>query len=456
MEVPADPKALAKALGTDMPQNEKAPKIKKDVIYLEIADAMLGRKGAWPKFKEQFHIIQDDAGVQLYLEEMDDLIVKRIDQERIQNAVMNYAIEECHYSDRIPHGLALLNSAGAKEVIAKWTCRKVPLFTPPLPMAEKSDRRLTYHRLPFDIPKIESDWQPITPIFDEMMSRTGNAKALMAWIGSLLDPAADLSQYVWIYGQGGEGKSTLGRFLSSVFGYAAMSTQPPAKDDRFWSGGLVGKRLVMFPDCENYIYPTTGQFKSLTGGDMQRVEDKHRSAVQVKINCKFLFLANEKPEIANSRADFRRAIFCHMQPFENEPDSNYERLLWKEAADILGKCLIEYKAVSGPNKAIPCNKEELEAIAENKEGQLLGIIYSTFRFDPVAKLKPWEIQRLLDWQNVRNRNDRLKILDLLVNKLGIIRKRERKDKLERNKFETNYIGVGAHPSLSKILDLVHE
>ena len=57
--------------------------------------------------------------------------------------------------------------------------------------------------------------------------------------------------------------------------YAAESI--PDKKNRFWTWGLVSKRLVVFSEGEKSeaSFPSSGYFKSLTGGDSVRIEEKN-------------------------------------------------------------------------------------------------------------------------------------------------------------------------------------
>lgn len=111
----------------------------------------------------------------------------------------------------------------AKEAVAYWVSVTPSLPAIPKIVAEKDFAGLCFHRLPFNF---EREKKP-TPIFDEFFSRCTNAKAIKAWIGSLLYDNASRQQYVWLHGEGGDGKGSLTRFLQAILGPSYASTVVP-------------------------------------------------------------------------------------------------------------------------------------------------------------------------------------------------------------------------------------
>jgi phage/plasmid-associated DNA primase len=215
-----------------------------------------------------------------------------------------------------------------------------------------------------------------------MMSRTTNASALMQWIGSIFDPDADLQQYVWLYGGGQNGKSALGRFLSQVLGGGARSVQPPGLNDKFWTINLIGKRLVIYADCNNAKFVTCGLFKSMTGGDPVPAEIKLGATLQVVLKAKHLFFSNKKPGISASMADQRRIILCEMSPIVGEPDPFYEDRLWAEAPTFLGECINQYLDQSGPKRRIKTEDQAAKDLAFDHEEMFESIFHQCFAEEP--------------------------------------------------------------------------
>ena len=152
----------------------------------------------------------------------------------------------------------------------------------------------------------------ITPTWDLIISRMSNADAFTAWVGSLFDETSYQQQYVWLHGKGNEGKGCINRFLMRVFGPAYCAKQPKERGDKFWTHDLLGKRLVVFPDCNDSAFVASGLFKSMTGGDPIPVEAKGEMAYTTRLAAKYLIISNERPDLSSETADRRRIIYCEM------------------------------------------------------------------------------------------------------------------------------------------------
>jgi len=266
-------------------------------------------------------------------------------------------------------------------------------YTPPIPepklVLEKSEEGFCFRRLPFDI-------EPgPTPLFDEFISRCSNADALKMFIGSLFYENADRQAYLWIYGQGMNGKGALLRLLRRIFGPAYVSLETPGRDDKFWNMQLLGKRVAAFPDCGDPAFPASQKFKMLTGGDAVPIEPKGQQAFTADINCKFIFASNDLPHISGQKSDRRRVIFCEVSEFEGDVDFDYDDKLWAEARHILFACkwLYSDRLMTTNGQIVPkmdqidlvtsCNDEEFEVIfaehfvKDNRKLQASDMAYFT-------------------------------------------------------------------------------
>lgn len=213
-------------------------------------------------------------------------------------------------------------------------------------------------------------------------------------------------------------------------GAAARWDQPPSKDDKFWTSGLLGKRLVVFGDCNNYGFPISGLFKSLTGGDLIRVEEKGRPSTTVELGCKFLFLSNDTPLLSSQKSDMRRAIFCKMQPIPKEKDigPNYEDYLWYEAPHILEKCLDIYLTDTFTTGGrIVADMSEVEAIASENEEPYAVLLQTRFALTTDHNLHhkdrsyvhPIHMQKVLKDEGLRETRQQKNFLRYLKERHGV-------------------------------------
>lgn len=240
----------------------------------------------------------------------------------------------------------------------------------------KSDPCYAFSRCGFDI---LDTWQE-SPTFDQLMANFSNSKGVMAFIGSIFFEQSYNQQYVWIHGEGGNGKGAFIRAIQNVFGAAFYSsTYVPTKDDKHWTHELIGKRLVVFPDCNDVTFVTSGLFKSLTGSDVIRVEQKFKDAYNVNINAKFMFHSNKLPKISSSESDKRRLILSESKNDKAfVPDRNFEEQLKKETPNFISNCIFLYKVACPNFGIIPNDRSGVDLLAIQNEEVIYAFIEKYF------------------------------------------------------------------------------
>ncbi len=364
-----------------------------------LARHMVQKTPDLPEFFPKIHVMHDSMQRKIMLEEGADGEVKVIPQDVACDHVMRF-IHQSFFA----LGTNKLTAKNMKDIVVEFCAIAEPIPEPAM-VLQKSTPGLTYRRLPFDLeadPTMER-----CPLFAEMMNRTTNAEALVQWIGSLFDPHADMQQYVWIYGEGQNGKSTIGRFLREVFGPGAYYTEPPNMKDGFWMYNLVGKRIVVYADCNNAMFVTSGTFKSMTGGDTVSANIKYGPTLQVTLKAKHLFFSNKRPGIDSGMADQRRIILCEMAPIEGEPDPGYDARLWAEAPYIVGECWRLYKTQAGPRRRIRADDTAARELALENDEDIDTLFASRFRVSDRqnAHVIGMEVQRILREEGLRTNKD---------------------------------------------------
>lgn len=336
-------------------KDDLTPAMKQDMISHYIDDTIQNPVGKSPDKK--FVCLSPD-GIQKLVYEIKDQEVLRSDEAAVLN-MLGESIKEHFVNDLDLH----MTAKQYKDAVTYWQMKTPTMETPKL-IAWKGENCLAFRKLPFELGLGD------TPIFDEMMARTSNSEALMCFIGSLFFPESDLQQYVWLQGEGGEGKGALCRFLAKALGclYSSQTTPSSGDGSKFWTYGIRGARLVVFPDCNNSKWVTSGLFKSLTGGDPIRVEKKGGDIWTESLNTKFIFLSNNRPGVSSQKSDTRRLIYCEMKPFSGKQDARYEARLWKEAGYFISKCTALYLG-KYPNHGIldVCSQGVEQLISENEE-----------------------------------------------------------------------------------------
>lgn len=339
-------------------KQEKGPKAKD--IHHSIVQAMCGKTHGWPPFPAILHKVTDEGGEPIVYQEKDG-IVRILTAPGIEALIAHYWQVVLPEGPR-PISLGAMSADDARKIRLLWLIT-APTRSGKFPMVVwLSDPRPAHHRLPFDPLPVES-LKDACPLFDELMARTSNANGLMAFIGSLLDDRSQRQQYVWMYGEGGNGKGALMRALTDVLGRITASEQVPRPDDRFWTSGLLGKRLVYFPDCNNASFVTSGLFKSLSGEDQVRVEIKRGAILSVAMPVKFIFVSNKRPNLSSQKSDMRRVIYCHVGAVGEHVDG-YEERLRAEVPALLSACWWLYITLTGANPRALYPVQNLEEVKE--------------------------------------------------------------------------------------------
>ncbi|MBD1833331.1 hypothetical protein H6F61_11745, partial [Cyanobacteria bacterium FACHB-472] len=131
-----------------------------------------------------------------------------------------------------------------------------------------------------------TDWS----IIDEFLTHaTGGKPALkeilICFANAVLFGRSDLQKFLHLIGIGGSGKGTYMRLLNDLIGSSNVhtSTLEDWCGNRFDAANAYRKRLILFWD-EDKGNRQLGKFKSLTGGDWLRAEEKGKKAFQFKFD----------------------------------------------------------------------------------------------------------------------------------------------------------------------------
>ena len=392
--------------------------------------AMIGGKTGLPPFPRRFGVLRDTDGVRRPI---------RIDETGMCSPVHPSFVEDeiLKYYMMIQHSISVSIMPMEFRQGLKAYLSLAPVIPEEdiKPLLQKSTKGLTWNRLSFDIE------DGPTPVFDEIMSRCSNAEAFMAWFGSLLVPDSDTEQYVWCFGEGMNGKSRIFNLFSKILGSGYAPEQPPRGDgSRFWSSGVVGKRLVVFNDCDDIKFPASGFFKNLSGGEPIRVEIKGGASYKTTLNAKFAFVSNLDPLISGSQADRRRAIYVKMEAIKGPviPTKRYDAMLEEEAPRILKKCLDTYKRLCPRGGKIPTDTKGLEDVISSAEEPIEAFCEEHLVFEEGAYMRPYELLNLMKANDIRWTQEQRKYIRWLIREKGI-----EKGRLTDKDRTRVYLGVRA-------------
>lgn len=141
---------------------------------------------------------------------------------------------------------------------------------------------------------LAADWQGISDWMDYATGNNSRLKnVLLAFAAATLRGRGDLQKVLHLIGVGGSGKGTYIRLLVDLIGKenCHTTTLEDWRDNRFEPAQAYRKRLVIFPDEDKGI-KGLGRFKSLTGGDWLRAEEKMKKPFKFKYDGMVALVSN--------------------------------------------------------------------------------------------------------------------------------------------------------------------
>jgi hypothetical protein len=285
-----------------------------------------------------------------------------------------------------------VTAASAKVILKTLFLRKSMRLQGEIkPHAFKSEKVYTFCRLDFDpSPEVQA-----CPTWDRLLSNYTNVPAIKMWFGSLFMDS-DRSQYLWLYGKGNNGKSTISEVVASSLKGFVRFEQTPKGDDKYWTHGLLGKRLIVFDDCSKYGFVQTGLFKSLTGASKVRIEQKYGDPYDTELSCKFIFTSNEVPLVSGESADQRRIIFSSIKQIEFDYDPTFKPMLKDELPNFISNCVLMFKDACADGRRIPSDSAEAESIGNEFHEGIESWLENNFEFSRTDSIPVYKFRAALD------------------------------------------------------------
>lgn len=174
---------------------------------------------------------------------------------------------------------------------------------------------------------LAQDWKTIDQFLTEATGDNPKIKKLLlCYCNAVLKGRSDLQKFLHLTGPGGTGKGTFMRLLTDLIGHSNThtSTLEDWCGNRFEAANAYKKRLIVFPDEDKKV-GSLGRFKSLTGEDFLRAEEKRQKAFQFKYDGMVVVSSNFPIfQGDNSSGLTRRTILV---PFTHVPSSRDRRNL---------------------------------------------------------------------------------------------------------------------------------
>jgi len=267
------------------------------------------------------------------------------------------------------------------SAIGLWMRETKVITEEPEPFCFKADHRLCFRYF---------DWEPMAGEYGawkEFLDRLSDPGAFMAFVWSCFEKDNRSRQYLWLRGNGQDGKSSILGVLQEVFGPASASlNNAHIKSQSQFLGSLVyGKRLVTYPDCKNQRFGMSEFVRSLTSGDQVPIEFKHKTPFTARLYAKLFVASNAPPQIGGEKADQSRMIFIEVAASKSTDDPTWTTRLRTELPAFLWACKVAYaeRCPKGGDISISDKSEALKAkIAVEFEERFHDVFEERFIADP--------------------------------------------------------------------------
>lgn len=147
---------------------------------------------------------------------------------------------------------------------------------------------------------------------------------LQRYLGYSLTGITEDEIFIFLYGTGANGKSTLIETMSALMGDLAATMRAEviatgaayAAEARFGMGCVVGRRLITVAELEERSSFNEMRLKALTTGNSVDLEIKHKAAYTYKPKAKFILAGNYKPKVIGTDDGVWRRVA--LVPFDQQ------------------------------------------------------------------------------------------------------------------------------------------
>ena len=337
----------------------------------------------WQKTAEEFEIYS----VKNRQVRLADLVTLRRDVRR--ETLAQYDMSARGGEDIYKQALDAITSQTSRHI--KGTIKPVGFY---------GDDDYSFVRFQKHTTPIELDTLPEFNIFLNQATEEGR-RAIIMWVGSLVDGKSNRKQYLHLFGEGNEGKSALIQVIDKALdGQSTLLTARRLQGNHF-GGELIGKRLYAFPDENNNNFFSSGAFKALTGEATLDYNEKQKAVRRIQLTGKVLVCSNSAVEICDKEADRSRLISVELT--NAVKPANWQPQFVASATKVLMYCYQQYQTELAKNpglrKKLPNVESAIAAAIERKfeiieDAATLCLEFNPKRFEKRADVMKVMLERL--------------------------------------------------------------
>jgi P4 family phage/plasmid primase-like protien len=194
---------------------------------------------------------------------------------------------------------------------------------------------------------------------------------LFEFMGYCMTKDIQFQKFMFFYGLGDSGKSTIINYLIKIVGEENVCNIPPQRlNDKFTTASLLHKILNSCGDISSSAIKETDTIKQLTGNDSIKAEYKGGEIFFFKNYAKLLFSANDMPLVLDEKSNgfYRRLLILK---FNTKGDyiPELERLIESEIESIIPFFLLNLKNAYGRGKLFESedSKREVNSLRRDSD-----------------------------------------------------------------------------------------
>ena len=144
---------------------------------------------------------------------------------------------------------------------------------------------------------------------------------LQEWVGYCMYPALPFHRFLFIVGEGGNGKGILMNILSEIIGHQRIVNYEVSdfEKNNYATAALLGAYVNLSTDANRSTSFNSSTFKKITGGDIITARPIYKEPFEFRPFCKQIFASNNYPIVSEDTNWLTRRM--HMIKFNNKFDS---------------------------------------------------------------------------------------------------------------------------------------
>ncbi|WP_186648950.1 DUF5906 domain-containing protein [Fluviispira vulneris] len=254
----------------------------------------------------------------------------------------------------------------------------------PRPVSLSTDDILSSQKIDYS----PNDNPQLNPTLQELLSRCTDSEYLCAILW-LMFCGKKTPYVVYLYGEGGEGKSSFTGFLTRMLGEAITATFD--SNNNFSNIGMFNKALILLSENVNCRLLQKSEVKALTGDSYVSIEPKGKDRFSAKLSGLLMVDSNTLPLLEGENYEFRRLRLFRFSQFKCNTEidkETYENMLSENFNDFLNHCRICYEKLGGAN-TVPASPAQIAEFGSLKD--LAAITASKNLWRQVKKAGHYEL-----------------------------------------------------------------